>query len=625
MTNRRLPSFVRGLGALLATAVLLVGVPVGLAVLVGWPLPTSIPSGDALTGALNTGITDTFIVNAIAVIAWLAWAQLTVAFAAEAITAVRGRPSLRLPVAPGFQVAASRLVAGILMLAAPLQPARAAAAEAPTPVVATITETPQTVVQSVRTPMPTPETEAAVTTPARPVRETRTVTVERHDTYWEIAERELGDGLRWHEIQTRNVGRTMPDGHVIATGDDTLRAGWTLDIATTDAQATAGGEIEVQAGDNLWTLSETQLATDLGRPATDHEVAPYWTDVIDANHDRLTDPTNPSLIHPGQTIAMPPTRHAAPPAVVDPVTPEPVVEEAQPEAAESPPEEPATPSPSTTVVSEEADPEPAAAAAPVTADSDLDHADDGTPLPLIAVAGGLTSVALAVGAKRLIERRRREHLLDHDMLPEPQPEQRQLHQTIVAMADEDLIGHLNYALGELAVTFADTGIASRPRVVRHSPDSLEILLTDPAPIDIPGWRSDGDGRVLTLDHTINLDIDLDGPRCAAPLMVTIGQREEGANLYLDLEAEGIVALVGVVESARQLARSILTELTISPLADHNRVITIGDLVEPTAEALPRLTRLETWQDLADDLHTWLTASHRALDLNTWPNAFVGRG
>src|SRR3546814_5223725 len=58
----------------------------------------------------------------------------------------------------------------------------------------------------------------------------RTVTVQRHDTYWALAERELGDGLRWREIRDLNVGRSMPGGHTIVSGDDTLRAGWTLQL-----------------------------------------------------------------------------------------------------------------------------------------------------------------------------------------------------------------------------------------------------------------------------------------------------------------------------------------------------------------------------------------------------------
>src|SRR3546814_19901073 len=43
--------------------------------------------------------------------------------------------------------------------------------------------------------------------PAAPVPavEHPTVTVQRHDSYWAIAERTLGDGLRWREILDLNL------------------------------------------------------------------------------------------------------------------------------------------------------------------------------------------------------------------------------------------------------------------------------------------------------------------------------------------------------------------------------------------------------------------------------------
>src|SRR3546814_17938263 len=58
----------------------------------------------------------------------------------------------------------------------------------------------------------------------------------------------------------------------------------------------------------------------------------------------------------------------------------------------------------------------------------------------------------------------------------------------------------------------------------------------------------------------------DGPLNSAPLMVTIGHPEDDAELYLDLEVDGLLALTGDLEVAMNLARSVVTELTLSPLA-----------------------------------------------------------
>src|SRR3546814_1422895 len=77
----------------------------------------------------------------------------------------------------------------------------------------------------------------------------------------------------------------------------------------------------------------------------------------------------------------------------------------------------------------------------------------------------------------------------------------------------------------------------------------------------------------------------DGPLNSAPLMVTIGHPEDDAELYLDLEVDGLLALTGDLEVAMNLARSVVTELTLSPLAETLRVIAIGDVADPGAEEI----------------------------------------
>ena len=81
----------------MATLCLLVGVPVLLATLVGWPLPTTLPSVDSLENAARTGISDQVIVNTLAVIAWLAWAQLALALMVEILAVARHLARARSP------------------------------------------------------------------------------------------------------------------------------------------------------------------------------------------------------------------------------------------------------------------------------------------------------------------------------------------------------------------------------------------------------------------------------------------------------------------------------------------------------------------------------------------------
>lgn len=66
----------------------------------------------------------------------------------------------------------------------------------------------------------------------------------------------------------------------------------------------AGIEVVVTEGDHLWALAEQRISDALGRPAEDHEIAPYWRLVIDSNP--LLRSGNPDLIYPGEVVVLPP-------------------------------------------------------------------------------------------------------------------------------------------------------------------------------------------------------------------------------------------------------------------------------------------------------------------------------
>ena len=69
MNDRRSLLLLRGVISLVATLALIVGVPLLLATLVGWPLPTRIPTLDSFEQAAQSGISDQVLVNTLAVIA----------------------------------------------------------------------------------------------------------------------------------------------------------------------------------------------------------------------------------------------------------------------------------------------------------------------------------------------------------------------------------------------------------------------------------------------------------------------------------------------------------------------------------------------------------------------------
>lgn len=63
----------------------------------------------------------------------------------------------------------------------------------------------------------------------------------------------------------------------------------------------AGSLHRVVPGDHLWGLAEAERSSQLGRPATDAEIAPYWLRVIAANPQLL----DPDLLLPGDVVTLP--------------------------------------------------------------------------------------------------------------------------------------------------------------------------------------------------------------------------------------------------------------------------------------------------------------------------------
>jgi DNA-binding SARP family transcriptional activator/nucleoid-associated protein YgaU len=648
MTRRRAASIARGSGSLLLLGALLLGPPLALTSLVGWPLPTTIPDLSSFEQAVRSGISDDVIVKALALIAWLAWTQITVAIVSEAVAVVRGRPSVHLPVLPGIQATAGRLVASVAVMLASFSPAVAmAASPPPVPVVAVVAL--QTAVAPAPMWGPQPGAVDASRAPSPPVA-APTVTVERHDSFWAIAERTLGDGYRWREIRDLNVGRTMSTGNVVVAGSDLVLAGWVLDLPT-DAiggpdqprpPSTAPiptNEVTVEQGDNFWTLAEEQLATGTGHEPTDAETAAYWQTMIGANEDRLVKPGNPDLIETGQRLVIPPMPDvipaggsvAVPPPVIDgppatkPATP--ATPSLSPTAESAPPVSVPVPTPTEAPApSAQETPVGSVAPSPVAAQPD-EPATESTEVPIAVIAASLASTALAVGATRTVRRRRRRagHRVPGSVANPTGDGARELHHELVADADGAAVDDLRRCLGELAQSLAQVGATVRPRIVQHGPDHLDLFLDHPCQAAPRGWRADAEGAVWSIgeggDH---VPVDAD-PICAAPLLVTLGQPDDGGQLYLDLEAESVVALMGDPDTCRGVARAMLTELALTPLADTLEVIVVGDLAPPDTRNLGHVTLAASWDEVSGDLTAWARQSHEVLVENTWPNAFVARG
>lgn len=63
----------------------------------------------------------------------------------------------------------------------------------------------------------------------------------------------------------------------------------------------SGDSVIVVRGDHLWKISAEHLGTE----ASDHQIAPYWRQVITLNTPHLRS-GDPDLIYPGELVDLPP-------------------------------------------------------------------------------------------------------------------------------------------------------------------------------------------------------------------------------------------------------------------------------------------------------------------------------
>jgi hypothetical protein len=233
-------------GAVASLAVAIVGPPLLLLALVGSPLqfPASLRTADALTQAVD----DQAVLWLLGAVGWLLWVHLLLALTVEFARQTRGS-TLRIPL-PGLLFGANAALASHL-IASLLLTAPAASHGALTPAVA---RTMAATAVTATWPTPTAPGEAALPTSA-PMRHGAPLTTEPaattaapatpgarliqcrvlppqgrdHDTLWDIAERHLGDGMRWRDIYALNQGRLMPDGQRL-TRASLIHPGWILDL-----------------------------------------------------------------------------------------------------------------------------------------------------------------------------------------------------------------------------------------------------------------------------------------------------------------------------------------------------------------------------------------------------------
>jgi nucleoid-associated protein YgaU/DNA-binding SARP family transcriptional activator len=657
----RLANVARGLAAVAVMVMLLVGFPVAMARLVGWPLPTSVPSLDGMRDVLETGdVPAQLVVNVLAVIAWLLWAQLAYAIAVEAIWAARGQARRTLRTLPGVQLAAARLVASCTLVLSASLPARAAVAQplpsvpAARPIAAAVDErgqAPGPVIVRIGQP------DASASSAAPPTYRTTP-----GDSWWSISEAMLGDGQRWREVRGANIGREFADGSVINDHSQFVVAGTDLLLpegAVLPLQAQSGRSVEARRGDHLWAIAERTLTSAWGRPPSQAEVTGYWRDVIDANADRLVQLGNPDLIHTGQAINLPdvpadptpsdgaqidlPPEHSAtassPPPPVEPeVIAEPPPTPSPPDPGPSiptPTSPPATransqptatpetstsappsvpPAPTHTVGGVAGALGPAAVAGTfgVADDADDDADDEEAVLEsLVPIVPGIAGATVLAGGLLLALRRmRRRRATVSALLPRPPRGERMLEKAIVAAADVSLVRWASQELGDLMRRLSGRRLAGAPVAVELSEESgIELLWDEPNPVAPAPWEATDGGWAWRLLYDPDQPIPAAEIPSGLPGLVTVGTRD-GRTLLVDLEAYGSLAVTGDPAAAEAFVRAAVLELGASDeIAD--AYVLVAGLDVDGAEQFKRVVSTEA-PDAVEQLRMTASAVEAAL-------------
>ncbi|WP_165988201.1 BTAD domain-containing putative transcriptional regulator [Streptomyces sp. YIM 98790] len=273
-TGRTLGDVLKAVSAFLALVLLVFGVPLSLASAIGWPLPRTMPTLDMLGEEVSTGV----FVKILGVLVWVAWAQFTACVLVEVRAAVSGVGLPRRVPGGGMgtQALARTLVGAVLLLsstAAGLTPGLNAVGNAfdqPSSGMI-VAEAEQTPGQEAHAPPGVAEAEPAMALPDAGGSDTAEASTKfyriqppegrHHDTLWGIAERHLGDGLRYKEIYQLNKDRAQPDGSRL-TEASLIRPGWILEMP---ADATGGELVEMPHDLDEVTPEEAQELREYGQ------------------------------------------------------------------------------------------------------------------------------------------------------------------------------------------------------------------------------------------------------------------------------------------------------------------------------------------------------------------------
>lgn len=517
---------IRAGGAGLVLLVLIAGVPLLLASTIGNPLHG--------WDALRVGdISDAVLIDLLAALAYLFWAQFTIATLSEVLAHARRLPTPG-PI-PGLLPAAQHLAHALVAAALLSAPTLTTLIPNPTPGPAVVLLENDIPVHGALSPAPAGahaapgdpsrrgwHTAGSGTADAQRVRPglhpERRVLIERGgpSTYWDLAHTHLGRGERWREIWSLNQGRRQDDG-TLMSAPNYLQPGWLILLPHTTH------------------TTDTTDTTDIRQP------------------ERRPSSRVLSIAPVSAATTLPPTTG--------------------PSTSAS--------SPSAPVVDASAG-NPAADGAVGAGGPEWVSA----PVSLLGMGfgGGLLS-GLSLAALSGRRRRQQRHRRPGHCIPTAPPHLRGLERALRTSGDSNRADAVwvDQALRGLAHSLARTPGARLPDLIaaRLTDEHLHLYLTHPTPGAPASWQVDGTGRTWTLgraDATGYQQHHRELHFAPYPALVSIAHDHtpgrEGLWL-LDLEHLTSARLTGDPRRCLDLARHISAELALTSWSEQPTIDLVG--------------------------------------------------
>jgi len=679
----RLVTIVRGIGSALLLALVMAGIPWVL-VRIG-AFPTSVPAPASLwQAAIGPDLSGRAAFTVMAALVWIGWAGFSLSVLREVGAAIRSRGrgparqvrGLTVPGRPAAYlvtaIVAMFVAAPLLAAAAP--PAAAAGHDSPGPsggpTVATAVLHPGSSSPPARasnasasttspsTPHPAGSraggpaaapaahaTPAAVHAPAGNTQHSQ-YTVRRHDTLWSIADRQLGDPLRYREIAALNP----QVGH-----DFIVHTGQVLTLPASGASATAGGKETASHAAEHVTVEKGDTLSGI---AAGHQVRD-WHTVWKANKGktelggkRFTDPNH---IEVGWDITLPGTT-STPAAMSATPAPNPASEATTPAPAVSPPA-PARADTSTsnpgavtsgpaaagqacvvTAPEQRHGPEldqagtgqrtatdaPSApsGSAPASPDgsSNVQHEGGGSvsavaPALGRVAAGGVVLTAVVFGLLTIVRRQQfRDRRPGRTIASTPSDLAPIEHAVVTSGAPAAAdIARLDQVLRRVAATDVDT---LHVAAVQLTAGDITLHLATPAVLPTSWRQRDGEELVWTFPAATPTDdagVDPDEVDAIAPYptLVNIGA-DATSSWLLNLEQTGALVLTGDQDRCLRLARVMAAQLGMNPWGEAINVTLLG-FGEELVDTAPGRLRHATLEESTDVLSAAVAEAVRTAD------------